>query len=329
VSAVATEGGWLETPIPESIVPELVQLPGVRTTEMFRILPGHMYRGERIAVAGGTDGNFEPARYPARWYREGDPLAAAAALRAGTGVNVSTGLADRFNLRVGDTIELDTPTGALTLPIVGVVRDYMSDRGSVIMNRRVLVDRWRETAVSRINVFLEPGASLEEVRSAIATRFHDRYRLKILSLNELLTYMGSKINRAFAFTNAIQLLVAIVTVAGIFDLLLAAILERRRELAVWRLIGADERSVRRSVVLESATVGGIGIALGLAVGMVTAWLWVAINFRYLLGYYLDYHVDGRAILWYATLVLAMTMLAGYAAASRANRQSVLEGIQKD
>jgi putative ABC transport system permease protein len=329
VSAVATEGGWLETPLPESVVRELRDVPGVRSVATVRALPGQLYRGERIGVGAGSDELVDPDRFPEGWYHEGDPVAAAAALRAGHGANISTSLSDRFDLHVGDSIDLDTPTGPLTLPIVGVVPDLISDRGSVLLSNRLLAEYWHETTVSRINVSVAPGESLEAVRERIATRFGDRYRLKILSMRDVLDYHHDKVASAFAFTNAIQLLVAIVTVAGIFDLLLSAIIERRRELAVWRLVGADDRAVRRSVVIEAGTVGAIGAVLGITVGAVTTWIWVTINFRYLLGYHLELHLARWPTLWYLALIMLMTMLAGSIAARRAVRESILDAIHSE
>jgi len=327
VSAVATEGGWLETPLPERLATELLEVPGVRSVETVRVLPGQIYRGMRISIGGLSDGFFDPSRYPTYWYREGNPEEAAEAIRAGKAVNISTGLADRADLHVGDRIELDTPTGPLALPIVGVVPDYISDRGAVILSRQVLVDRWREPTVSRINLTLEGDASVDVVRARIADRYRGQYLLKALSLHEVLAYHDVMINRAFAFTDAIQVLVIIVAVAGIFDLLASAIIERRRELALWRVIGADERAVRRSVVIESATIGALGSLLGVVVGLVTAWIWIRFNFRYLLGYYLEQHFALGSTLWYIGLVMMMTILAGYAAAYRATRESVIDAIQ--
>ena len=329
VSAIATEGGWLEAPLPDRAASELRDVRGVRAVETGRVLPGQIYRGQRIGVLALSDGMFDAARYPARWFHEGNPEHAAEALRTGTGATISTGLSERFGLHVGDEMQLDTPTGVLCLPIVGVVPDYISDRGSVILSRRLFVERWRELTVSRINVFLEPGASLEAVRAQIVQRLGSRYRVKVLPVREVREYQEAYVNRAFAFTDAIQLLIVIVTVAGILDLLLSAIVERRRELALWRLIGADDHAVRRSVVIESATIGVFGAVLGVGVGLVTAWIWIRVNFRYLLGYYLDYHLALGTTAWYVTLVMVMTMVAGYLAAQRATRQSVLEGIRAE
>ena len=106
--------------------------------------------------------------------------------------------------------------------------------------------------------------------SAIRERLGNRYRLKILSVHELVKYHDDYVKRAFGFTDAIQLLVVVVTIAGILDLLTSSIVERRRELALWRVMVADDRAVRRSVIIESATIGMLGAALGTAVGFITA-----------------------------------------------------------
>ena len=327
VSAVTTDGGWLETPLPGAIGEEILQVPGVRSVDLIRILPGHLFRGERIALGGGSPAIFDPGRYPAGWYREGDPVQAAPALQAGEGANVSVSLADRFDLHVGDPLELTTPTGELSLRVTGIVTDYMSDRGSIILNRALLVEHWNDHAVNRVHVFLDEGATPRDVREGIERKLGATHRLKILEPGEVVAFHKDQVSRAFMLMDAIQLLIVFVTVAGILDLLLSAILERRRELSLWRVIGADERVVRRSVVIESATIGMVGAALGVVLGFITAWIWVHINFRYLLGYYLDYYFAAGSAAWFVVLVMAMTIVAGYAAAVRATRLSVLEGLR--
>jgi putative ABC transport system permease protein len=327
VSAVATEGGWLETPLPESLAEELLAIPGVKAADLIRILPGHIYRGQRVAIGGGSAAVFDPERYPSGWYRAGDAVRAAEALQAGTGANVSVSLADRFDLHVGDRLELDTPRGRLSLGIVGVVPDYMSDRGSIILNRQLLVERWGDRSVNRIHLFLEPGVSPDEVRRNIGRRLGQRYRLKLLEPEQVVEFHTAQVKRAFLLMDAIQLLIIAVTVAGILDLLLSAILERRRELSLWRVIGAAERTVRGSVICESATIGLLGSVLGVLLGLATAWIWVRINFRYLLGYYLEYHFATDSAVWLVSLVMLMTLVAAHGAARFAMRQSVLAGLR--
>jgi putative ABC transport system permease protein len=328
VSAVTTEGGYLETPIPDGLVDEIARLPGVRTVESVRAIAGQIFHGQRIGLLALSDGFFgTTGGYPAGWYKEGDPDSAGAAIRAGRGVNVSNALSDRFGVHLNDEITLDTPTGPVKVPVVGVVPDFISDRGSVILGKRFLAEHWNERTATRINVFLAPGAGLEDVRARIEQTLGDRYALKILTLGEVLEYHDAYRRQAFAFTDAVQLLIIIVTVAGILDLLLSGIMERRREFAVWRLIGADENAVRRSVVIESATVGALGALLSGAVAWVTAWIWIRFNFRHLLGYYLEFTFPLGAALWYVLLAMIVTMITGRIASRYATRAPILEGLR--
>jgi ABC-type antimicrobial peptide transport system permease subunit len=73
----------------------------------------------------------------------------------------------------------------------------------------------------------------------------------------------------------------------------------------------------------------LGATLGLVVGLATAWLWIKVNLRYLLGYDLEYHFGGLPTALSVAIVMAMTLAAGYAAARMATRQSVLDGIRSN
>jgi putative ABC transport system permease protein len=301
----------------------------VRAVETIRVLPGQRFRGERIGVLALSDGFFGTQGYPRGWYREGDPTLAAAAIREGRGVNVSDALSDRFALHLNDVIDLDTPTGRVSLPVVGIVPDFISDRGSVILGRRLLAERWGEDTATRLNVFIESTAALAEVRRQIDSALGDRYPLKILTLGAVLEYHDAYRRQALAFTDTIQLLIVVVTVAGVLDLLLSAIIERRRQFAVWRLIGAAERVVQRSVVIEAATVGALGALLSALVGAVTAWIWVRFNFRHLLGYYLEFSFPVGATLWYLLLAVGVAALTGRLASRCATRAPILDGLRID
>src|SRR6185436_11466251 len=161
---------------------EIAHLRGVRGVETVRAVPGQIFRGQRIGLLALSDGFFGTRGYgyPSEWYREGDAETAATAIREGRGVNVSNALSDRFDVHVNDVITLDTPSGQVPVTVVGVVPDFISDRGSVILGKRFLAYHWGERSATRINVFLQPDASLEDVRERIEQALGSRYALKIL-----------------------------------------------------------------------------------------------------------------------------------------------------
>ena len=329
VSAVATEGGWLETPLSPNVGDALRRLPGVARIETYRVLPGQAFRDSRMAVVAVSPGFIDTEQFR-RQIVAGDADGAVEAVRGGKSVIVSDNLAERFGVGVGDEVSLPTPAGVESFRVAAVVgADYSGDQGSVILDRARFAALWQDTLVSHFNVFLRPGANLEEVRNAaVRTLGHD-YVVKVLTLPQTLAYHQGMVDRAFVFTYAIQLLVVAVTLAGIFDLLATQIIERRREVGVFRALGADESHIARAIRLEAAAIGVVGALLGAVLAVGTSLLWVRINFRILIGYILEHHFAALTACWCVLLAAGVAMIAGQLAGRGALREPVLDSLRSE
>jgi len=240
---------------------------------------------------------------------------------------VSRNFARRFDVGVGATIALDTPAGAFAAPVAGVVVDYVSPRGSVVLGRSAYARWWRDASVTRFHVTLAPGASVETVRHAIATDVGAAGGLKVLTQRELWEYHRDAVRRAFALTRALELLPLVVAGLGLAEALLAVSFDRRRELALLRAAGATRAQVARAVIAESLGVGVLGVAGGVAIGLVLALLWVRVNFTYQLGWEIDFHFATGSIPAAALAALAVSVPAGLLPARRVARLPVLEALR--
>src|SRR5206468_2415408 len=76
--------------------------------------------------------------------------------------------ARQFRVGVGSTLRVPTPAGAFTAPVAGVVVDYVSPRGSIVLSRATYQSWWGDRAVNRFHVTLGPGVDAAAVRRAIA-----------------------------------------------------------------------------------------------------------------------------------------------------------------
>src|SRR5205809_1052040 len=190
---------------------------------------------------------------------------------------------------------LDEAAGPFEAPVAGVVVDYVSPRGSVILARPTYLRWWQDRSANRFHVTLAPGASLDAVRHAIATQVDVAQGLKVLTQRELYTYHRDAVRRAFRLTDALEILPLVVAALGLAEALLAVSLDRRREFALLRAAGATRAQVARAVVGESAGVGALGLAGGLAIGLVLALIWVRVNFPYQLGWEIDLPVSAGSI----------------------------------
>ena len=327
VVASAATTGWIEAPIEESLADRLLAVPGVGRVERLR-LAEQEYEGSRISVDSLDDGAFAPERASDFTFAAGDPATALAAVRTGSAALVSRNFARHFHVQVGDTPTIQTPAGPFTPRVVGVVVDYVSPRGSIVLSRATYQRWWNDRAVNRFHVTLAPGADAEAVRRAIAGGVGAVEGLKVLTQRELYAYHQDAVGRAFRFTRALEVLPLIVAGLGLAEALIAVSLDRRRELALLRAAGATRGQIARSVVGEAAGVGFLGLAGGLVMGAALAVLWVRINFAYQLGWDVDLHVSIASLPAAAVAAFLVSILAAVLPARWIARLPVVEALRE-
>src|SRR5256884_340702 len=75
----------------------------------------------------------------------------------GKGLFVSESFATNLKTKMGDVVELPTPSGLLKLPIVGIIRDYSDLRGSLFIDRSVYRDWWKDDTANIARVYVKKG----------------------------------------------------------------------------------------------------------------------------------------------------------------------------
>jgi putative ABC transport system permease protein len=242
-------------------------------------------------------------------------------------VLISEALQRLADVEVGERIELATPAGSRSLPVEGVVIDYASDQGTVVMSGTLFASLWRDTRVNRFHVHLEQGAAVEEMRARIYEALGRPVDLKFLRLGELVEYHDRLLSNAFGAARVLELLIVVVTLAGVAEALLTSVEYRRREFALARAAGASVSQIERAVVIEAAIMIGCGLALGMVGGTVSAWLWVRYHFTYLLGWILQFFFPWTATARMMVLAAAVALLAAYLPARRAARTPILQALR--
>ncbi len=92
--------------------------------------------------------------------------------------------------------------------------------------------------------YLKPGADPEQVRTEILAGMDEGHRAFIYTNRTLRAEVLRVFDSTFAITYALELIAIVVAMLGVAGTLLTLVLERRRELSLLRLIGADRRQVR-------------------------------------------------------------------------------------
>ena len=183
-------------------------------------------------------------------------------------VVVSESFALRHGMGVGDQVFLPTRDGPSDFRIAGVYFDYSSDRGLIVMDQPVFDAHYDARRPSGLTVYLDGGSEPGQVRSEILASVGSQQPV-FVATNALLRAQVLEIfDSTFAITYALEGIAILVSMLGVATTLLTLVLERRRDIAMLRLVGAERRHVRQVIMAEAGMLGLVSLGIGLGVGLV-------------------------------------------------------------
>jgi putative ABC transport system permease protein len=301
----------------------IAALPEVRRTDnvRFAIVP---YRGDTAGVSAMDMENFLARSSGA--ILGGYKSSANDPLSRGDGVLVSKNFAARWSYKAGGWVHLDTPTGPLDRPILGIVEDYRSDKGSIFMDRALYKRMWKDNAVDFIDVTLKPGQSSVDVKHEIERLTAGSEHALIYTNVEFKQWIDSLVDQFFLL-NYMQLVVAvIVAVVGIANTLIISVSERGREFGVVRAIGGYRAQIQKTVLLEAFSISVVGVIVGAIAALFNIQFLSRTVSTVLAGYDVPYYFPWALILETFPAVVAVSLLSGLIPARRAMRSPVIEAI---
>jgi putative ABC transport system permease protein len=245
----------------------------------------------------------------------------------GKGTIVSESFAFFRKMKMGDVVDLPTPSGALRLPIVGIVQDYSDMQGSLFIDRSVYLQWWKDDTANNARVYIKEDQNPAEVRQRILNALAGRQRLFVLTNREVREWITTILDQWFAMTYN-QIAVAIlVAILGIVNTLTVSITDRRRELGVMQAVGGFRRQVRRTIWIEAISIGVIGLILGIGLGSVNLYYTLGMVKRDLAGIHLQYVFPiGFALLMIPTIVVA-AFVAALGPGESAVRSPLIEALE--
>lgn len=330
VDVAVTSAGSITTfdaaPIDASLGAELAALPDVAAVRPYREVSIRLHDVDGVRVrAWAMNGESEDlARYT---FVAGDAAAAVAAVRAGDGALVSQGFSARFGARLGDAIALDAARGRLSVRVAGIVVDYGSPIGTIVVSRRRYLEWWDDPLVDGFAVRVRAGADPTGVREAILGHFADRFDLLVTTPGEALDEIRTLIRQAFHPLRAIEVVTLALTLVSLLNAFLIAVAERVPWIGMLRACGAERAQVAAMVALESLVVCVIGAGIAAVTGAAGSWAWVAVHVPAATGWIVRWaYPTGPTGLAVAS-ALGLGALAAIVPARRATRVTIVRAIR--
>jgi len=271
-----------------------------------------LYRGRAIRYRDQPAAllALDPAHQTWAGYRfaEGDTATAWDAFNNGQGVLVTESLAYRHGLALGNNFELSTPGGQLQVPIAGIIYDYGSEHGRILLSLALYRRYWADESVSSVAVYTleQPPDALRE---NLQTRLGPLQALQFRSSSMLYQRSLEVFERTFTITGVLRLLAIVVAFVGMLSALMALLLERGREFAVLRALGMTPRQIDSLVVLQTGLMGLIAGLLAIPVGLGLAWVLIDVINRRSFGWSLPFEIAPMLLLQTVFLAILAALLA--------------------
>jgi len=325
VTSAFSTGAWSHSAIDESLLNDLANIPEVvlAVGEQRREI---RFGDETITVVAIDRTCFSDERVCHWPLLRGARTDALARVGAGEAVMVSRSFAYRHRTRPGDRVQLVSPSGTVEFPVAAVTSGESAL--AVIMSRERYRALWNDRMIIWAHVSAQPGTA-PNAADRIARELGTARRLAVRRSAELVEFFAGQVRRAFALVGLAQVIALVLILIGTGDNLVAAVLERTRELGMLRAIGLYRSHLFGMIVLESGAIAILGIGLGLLTGLSLGHFWVRVQLPALLGWKHDPYFPWKFAAVATTLTLVACLVGAIVPAVRAARLRVVDALRNE
>jgi putative ABC transport system permease protein len=245
----------------------------------------------------------------------------------GKGLIASDSFVTIHNLRMGDRVTLPTPSGLLTLPIVGAVRDYSDLQGSVFIDREIYKKWWNDDTANVARIYTLKGEDPDMVRQRLTSALAGHGHLLVLTNRDVRSWIVGLLDNWFAMTYNQIAVAVLVAILGIVNTLTVSITDRRRELGVMQAVGGLRNQIRQTIWLEALSIGVMGFILGTAFGAINLYYTLGVLKRDLGGVDLDYIFPVSFMALMVPVILIAALIAAIGPAESAVRGALVEALE--
>ena len=167
----------------------------------------------------------------------------------------------------------------------------------------------------------------EVLRKRLNTALTPFMPIATISNQELRAEILEIFDRTFRVTHGLELIAVVVGLLGIVNTLLTAIVERKREFATYRAIGASVKQIQAMVFWESLILGAIGAVLGLLAGLLLAALLIFVINKQSFGWTIQFVVFPSTLIGAVTVAGVAAIAAAYLPARWVTKGVIAEGLR--
>ncbi len=249
----------------QNLKQSLSSVGGVGVVSTLRFAPS-LVNGTNIELMG-----IDPVTFPqvsGLVFSASDEQKAYSQLSSGRNVIVNGILASTIGAKVGDSLELLSPSGTQSYRIVAIATDYLDSKlpTATISQDNLAADFGaNEDLLYFINA--RQGADRSALSSGLGAVVADYPQFRLIDGQAYIDENLALFNSFFSGLVGIVLFLAIPSLIAMVNTLAIGVIERTREIGMLRAIGSTRAQVRTIVLTEALILSGIGTVFGVLAGL--------------------------------------------------------------
>jgi putative ABC transport system permease protein len=227
--------------------------------------------------------------------------------------------------KIGDTVELLTPSGRVSYQIAASATDLLNAKlTTAYLSQANLQADFGAAEDVFLQIDLRDGADHEAVGRQIKALAADYPQFKVISGADYYASLMGMMDAAFYAVYILFAILAFPSLIAMLNTLTINVIERTREIGMLRAVGSTRKQIRSLVVAEALLLAALGTAFGILGGLYLGYVFVsAIDVMFPMGYY--FPLSG--ILAAIAIGLLFGALAAIIPARQAAGMNVVEALR--
>jgi putative ABC transport system permease protein len=228
--------------------------------------------------------------------------------------------------KLGDQIELLTPSGNQIFRVVGVATDFLNAKiPTATISHANLESDFGVTQDMLFLINVAPEADRDSIKDALNGVLASYPQFRMIDGRAYIEENLALFQAAFSGLTVMVLFLAIPSLIAMVNTLAIGVIERTREIGMLRAIGATRGQVRTVILAEALILSGIGTVFGIVTGMYLGYL--AVQAIGAAGFPTEYVFPLSGILLGIAAGIVFGLLAAIIPARQATRLQVVEALR--
>ncbi|TET52635.1 MAG: ABC transporter permease, partial [Actinobacteria bacterium] len=301
---------------------EIKKTKGVKEVTPVKFLQAKTAKKEPVTIIASRP---EKSRIILNYYFfAGNKKDAYDKLEKGNNVIISTALRDNYGYKMGDSLSLKTTAGKKKFEVVGIVSDFVSEEGSVILAWQDLKSYFKTDDVDVFDVDIRKGYTLTKVKKNLEEKV-SKHGVFVMTTKDINRQVNKDIATSFYLMDAIVLIALIVAAFGIVNTLTMSVMERKREIGILRALGSYAKQVGNLIIVEAVIIGLIGSFIGIIGGLFAAYFMIVAT-SILTSFPVPYTVPTSAMILGGIFAIVLSVAAGIYPAYRAAKTNIVRAL---